>query len=654
VLAIAPTRALVNDLHARLSPLLEELGLSCGRQTSDHPAGGQLPFLLITTPESFDSLLARRSVYDRAGRLESHALMGVQAVFIDEVHLFDNSARGDQLLWLLARLRRLRRLLTGSQGADMGVHICAASATVSDPQDLADRVLGARARVIIVPGGRELVIHCLVGGGDWVPVSRAHAALDLIPSVGLLRNPDSLEEVAELVWLAIKASHSAKAIRKVLVFVPSRALCDQLAVVLRNRLERERATSVFAHHGSLDRSIREESERRFGRERDAVLVATSTLEVGVDIGDVDAVTLVGPPPNTNGLLQRIGRSGRREGFTRVVAIARRPGERFALASMLFAARDGICDPVPYGRRWSVCVQQAASFVFQGPPQGRRKDDLVGLAREVWGEEAGSYQERVLAHLQAVQCLEARHGDRLAIGSEWQQAWDGMGMHANIDSGGSGTPVVNAVTGETIAVLPAGSRVEGEVAIAGQTWHARIDSGEVLVEGTRSKRTGAGVRYAAKSAPMGHALARHVALGLGLGDRLLVTVSHSTGPYIFHFGGHLYERILKAIAPNLQTIGPLSGIALGGTLDPSALASGLRPDRTRHAWYDVLTTSAPALGCGPHHKDLPVELQTATCEELFPLESVSGWLSSRELVSADSVAGVPRALHELLDEAMLDT
>jgi ATP-dependent Lhr-like helicase len=99
-------------------------------------------------------------------------------------------------------------------------------------------------------------------------------------------------------------SHGVETVRKVLLFVPSRALCDQLAVVLRNRLERERAASVFAHHGSLDRSIREDSETRFGRERDAVLVATSTLEVGVDIGDVDAVALLGPPPNTNGLLQR--------------------------------------------------------------------------------------------------------------------------------------------------------------------------------------------------------------------------------------------------------------------------------------------------------------------------------------------------------------
>jgi hypothetical protein len=145
------------------------------------------------------------------------------------------------------------------------------------------------------------------------------------------------------------------------------------------------------------------------------------------------------------------------------------------------------------------------------------------------------------------------------------------------------------------VLPAGSRVEGEVAIAGQTWHARRDSGEILVEGTRSTRTGARVHYAAKSAPMGHALARHVALGLGFGDEHLVTVSHFTGTYAFHFGGHLFERVLRSIAPKLEAVGPVSGIAVRGVLDPSLLASGKRPDRARDAWSSVLTSSAQALG-----------------------------------------------------------
>ncbi len=322
ILAIGPTRALVNDLHARLSPLLEELGLSCGRQTSDHHAGRHLPFLLITTPESFDSLLARRARYDGNGRLESHALAQVEAVFIDEVHLFSDSARGDQLLWLLARLRRIRRLRPDAEDRPTELHICAASATVSDPQQLADRVLGAGSQVLVVPGGRELVVHSVAGDGGWWPVSRATTASDLVQAVYLLNAADSLPEVADRIWAAMSEPHIGKPIRKVLVFVPSRGLCDELSALLDVRLQRERAVSVFAHHGSLDRSVREDSETRFGRERDAVLVATSTLEVGVDIGDVDAVVLLGPPPTTNGLLQRIGRSGRREGVTRVVAIAR--------------------------------------------------------------------------------------------------------------------------------------------------------------------------------------------------------------------------------------------------------------------------------------------------------------------------------------------
>jgi ATP-dependent Lhr-like helicase len=650
ILAIAPTRALVNDLYERLSPLLEELGLTCGRQTSDHHSGKRLPFLLITTPESFDSLLARRSVYAPSGRLEGHALMAVVAVFIDEVHLFDNSARGDQLLWLLARLRRLKRL--ASEGADplSPLHVCAASATVSNPHDLATRVLGPNAQVIEIPGGRELVVLSCNDPDGWASVADFESAPDLLPEIARLNDPESLDEIAKWVWLAMSKPHQDKPIRKVLVFVPSRTLCDRLSVVMKGFLASRRSISVFAHHGSLDRSIREDSEKGFGGRKDAVLVATSTLEVGVDIGDVDAVTLVGPPSTTNGLLQRIGRSGRREGITRVIGIARNKAEQSALASMLVAARDGICDPLPYGRRLSVFVQQASSYVYQGPDKGRRQDDLVALARDVWGEEGASTFTEVLDHLVQQNCLEDRYGERLAIGSSWQEIWDGIGMHGNIDSGGAGMPVVNVVTGETIAHLPPGTRVDREVSLGGQTWQARVERGEVLLRGTDGKRSAAGVRYAASAGSVGYPFARHVALGLGLSDACLVCVNHSSGPYLFYFGGELIGRILRALHPGLLAAPNLVGIALMGYVEGAAAITSVDPQKVRLVWSEVAQASARALGCGQHHRWLPSSVQQRTCREIFPFEFADRWLKSRKLVEAGEINGLEQVLLALIDES----
>ena len=108
LLVVAPTRALVNDLFARLERPLADLGWQCGRQTSDHRDKRKKPDVLITTPESFDSMLVRDGQSEN-GRFSGHLLAHVQGVFIDEVHLFDGTSRGDQLIWLLRRLGKIRK-----------------------------------------------------------------------------------------------------------------------------------------------------------------------------------------------------------------------------------------------------------------------------------------------------------------------------------------------------------------------------------------------------------------------------------------------------------------------------------------------------------------------------------------------------------------
>ena len=378
MLLIAPTRALVNDLAARLEVPLSRLGLTCGRQTSDHRDKNRQPFVLITTPESFDSMLVR-DARKANGAVVDHLLAGVLAVFVDEAHLFDGSARGDQLCWLLARLRRLKRMNVDQLPDESSrLQVCAASATVSDPDGLAGRMLGSNAIALRVAGTREIDVFL---SSDWIP-------LDSVENVVSLRGRLELAPSREIAECAAARLRQAMApadevVRKALVFVPSRRLCDILSTHLDGALSRHRDIRVLAHHGSLARRVREEAEQAFAAGRDAVLVATTTLEVGVDIGDVDLVVLVGAPPGTRSLLQRVGRSGRRIGRTRVLALARTLVEQAAMASMLLSARDGNLEPQGYARRWSVLVQQAASFVAQGGRRGRKRTDLEALALDVW-------------------------------------------------------------------------------------------------------------------------------------------------------------------------------------------------------------------------------------------------------------------------------
>ena len=468
MLLIAPTRALVNDLAARLDGPLGRLGLACGRQTSDHRDKYGRPFVLITTPESFDSMLVRDGRVDN-GRVTDHLLAGLAVVFVDEAHLFDGTARGDHLSWLMGRLRRVR-LLNDESGTDgrAGLQVCAGSATISDPEGLAYRLLGPCAIAVRVPGTREVEVFAPSEASAWLPVETSMDPVGLRDRLELAPAENLAQAAEGRIWRALSGVGDTR-LRKALVFAPTRSLVDTLSAELAAMLPRRRAIRVLAHHGSLERAVREDAEGEFAAARDAVLVATTTLEVGVDIGDVDLVVLIGAPPWTRSLLQRIGRAGRRIGSTKVLALPRTTVERAALASMLIAARDGRLEPEGYTRRWSVFVQQAASFVAQGRPRGRKRSHLVELARDVWPEEESATAEAIVEHLLDEERLIEDSG-RLWLGEQWADLFDagGRGMHANFDSTGVGVPAIDASTGEVIAYVAAPPTEREGLALGGQT------------------------------------------------------------------------------------------------------------------------------------------------------------------------------------------
>lgn len=631
LLVVAPTRALVNDLAARIDGPLTRLGLSCGRQTSDHRDKARRPFALITTPESFDSMLVRDGVVVD-GRLAGHLLAGVRAVFIDEAHLFDSTPRGDQLCWLLGRLRRLRAFASGIDAADGGqLQICAASATVSDPDTLARQLLGPEASAVRAVGTRQVDIFGSSAATNWKPLQNDDTTVSLNGFLEVTSGAALDTNVERRLWQAL-SSEDAGTIRKILLFVPTRKLCDTLSAHLSAALPRRRDIQVLAHHGSLDRGRREHAEQTFATARDAVLVATTTLEVGVDIGDVDLVALVGAPPGTRSLLQRIGRAGRRIGRTRLLALPRTALERAAFASMLVSTRDGLLEPEHHARRWSVCVQQTASFVAQNGARGRSRADLLDLAQLVWPESPLRTAGEIVDGLVEQGYLEERR-DRLFLGEPWADAFDkgSGGMHANLDSSAPGIPVVDAATGEVIATVAQAPHTNKGLALGGQVWDARHVHGEVLLTPRQPGQPREGFRYAARSAPTGAEFAVHVRRGLGFHDVDAPIVTLDDGPLWLHFGGSAYETALVKLFPSLRSRPGLAGLAVSGRLTADQLYRTAAQEKLLvDAMAAIAQSVEPTLSPGPYHRLLPESCRRRVTTDLFDMQRFRTWIANRHL------------------------
>jgi len=263
VLYITPTRALANDLYDRLHEQMSELNITISIKTGDKPRFNHEnpPDILITTPESFDSLLCRH-----ANELEN-----VKAVIVDEIHILDGTYRGDQLRLLLNRLRK--------KVGDFSVYTL--SATVSAPEDVASRYMND-FEVIQSEDSRQIVET-------------------------YVSSFDNLFET-------VKKEH----LKKILVFCNSRAGTESVGMAMQELWGRR---SVVVHHGSLSKNEREEAEMFIKDSKHAVCVSTMTLEIGIDIGNIDAVVLADVPWNIESFLQRIGRAGRRTGVNRVFLLS---------------------------------------------------------------------------------------------------------------------------------------------------------------------------------------------------------------------------------------------------------------------------------------------------------------------------------------------
>jgi len=307
VLYVSPLKALINDQYDRLERLGNHLNLVVHRWHGDVGTSSKREVLrdprgiLIITPESLEALFVGRGPEVR------RLFAGLVYVVVDELHAFMGTERGRQLQSLLHRVelairRRVPRI--------------ALSATLGDMTLAAEFVRpGAPERVTLISAtGEGAQVRLQLRGYRVAPPrddAPAPVEWDSTEDASADAGDESdagLRAVAEHLFQTLRGEDN-------LIFANSRTRVEAYADHLRRLSEERRVPNEFwPHHGSLSRELREDVEAMLkDRTRPVSVVCTTTLEMGIDIGDMKSIAQVGAPPSVASLRQRLGRSGRRGG-----------------------------------------------------------------------------------------------------------------------------------------------------------------------------------------------------------------------------------------------------------------------------------------------------------------------------------------------------
>jgi ATP-dependent Lhr-like helicase len=316
ILSISPLKALINDQTQRLTPLCELLNLPVLGWHGDVSASRKRKFLkemsgvLIITPESLEALFVN------SGTMVPAFAKAAQCVVIDELHSFIGTERGKQVQSLLHRLE---------VAADRRMPRVGLSATLGD-KSLAAEYLRPHAgnevqTIDAAIEGYELKLVVKAYNDEWVKPTESGPRADqgvVAEKVSDEREEDvqsgsAMLAIADYLYGHLRGSNN-------LIFPNSRQKVEYYADQLRRRCEMAGVPNEFwPHHGSLSRELREESEAALkGGETSASAICTTTLELGIDIGNIRSVAQIGPPPSVASLRQRLGRSGRRAGESAIL------------------------------------------------------------------------------------------------------------------------------------------------------------------------------------------------------------------------------------------------------------------------------------------------------------------------------------------------
>ena len=459
VLYVTPTRALANDLLRRLQPSLDRLGVSVGIRHGERNdlSRARKPDVLITTPESLDVMLVSREQW----------IFSVRAIVIDEIHLTYNTQRGFQLALLIRRLER---------AASRQAQVIGLSATVADAKSMWDFFRPSSEHVVVRDHGGKPLDY-------YIAEVQCHA------------------DVASLINILATEREA-----KILLFANSRRECDSLGAALRSSTTL--GEDVFVHHSSLDRNARLEVERAFQESRRAICIATSTLELGIDIGDIDLVMLYGRPGSWESLLQRIGRGNRRSEKTNVVCLVSPDHGSLFLGALGFEAlfsqfRNGRFEREQPLDVYGAAAQQILSVLSESNGAYQRVADLAALFSP-WLHLARPAVEGILSALTLTDHVRA-HGfeNKFGAGGELHRLRDLSLIWGNFSSRSRDIKLMSS--GREIGVVPANNllrlRPGVVVRFAGRHWQVRrVQSTVVDLEPSRQS-SAVEISYSGSKAPI---------------------------------------------------------------------------------------------------------------------------------------------------------
>jgi ATP-dependent Lhr-like helicase len=484
VVYVSPLKALSNDIHKNLSIPLQEIMELAGKKgpavpeiriavrTGDTPAherqarARKPPHIWITTPESLYILLTSQS-----GR---RSLLGVHTVILDEIHSIAGNKRGSHLALSVERLCAL----VGAPVTRIGL-----SATLRPIDEVARFLVGAegldhegRPRCTIIDTGhlRQMDLQVEMPDAELGPIA-THELWD-----------ETIAHVADL----------THAHRTTLVFVNTRRLVERISHALSQLVGEE---NLVAHHGSLSRKTRLSAEERLKKGEVRVCVATSSLELGIDIGAIDLVCQIGSPRSIGILLQRVGRSGHSQaGFPKGRVFPLTRDELIECAALLYAVRKGELDRLAIPS-WpldilsqqivAMCaaedwkVEDLFNVVRKAYPYGNLPrtdfDSVLKILSEGFSQRLGR-RSAYLHHDSIHGLLRGRRGARLAAITSGGAIPDNADFSVIVEPEGISVGSVN----EDFAV----ESMAGDVFLLGNTsWRIRrIERGRVLVEDARGQ------------------------------------------------------------------------------------------------------------------------------------------------------------------------
>jgi ATP-dependent Lhr-like helicase len=426
-LYISPLRALLNNQEPRLIQLTNLVGATAFKWHGDVGQAARRRFLaepdhvLMTTPESLEVMLI-------SPRIDKPRLFGgLRFVVVDEIH---NFAAGDRGAHLMAVLERLARY------TPFDVQRIGLSATVGDPAVIGCWMQGSSQRsVVVIDPPRE-------------PTSR-------------LIRIDTYDDAEELAFRVAPLAGG----RKTLFFVEGRRLAEGVKQALADV-----AALGYVHHSSVGRELREEAEQAFTYGYDSqCIVCTSTMELGIDVGDLDAVLQLDAPATVSSFMQRMGRTGRRPGSQAEMNFF--CGDEMALlraVALVNLARQGWIENVrPTHHAVHVLAHQALAQALQF--YGVRRDQIREAAQRAqpFSRITGEEFDHLLDHMVATDILSATDG-LLVLGDEGEKRYgrrNFLALYSVFE------------TPEEVRVLTADHRVIGTL----QTWFVRqVGEGEGFI------------------------------------------------------------------------------------------------------------------------------------------------------------------------------